>query len=336
MENIFKGKKIIVTGGAGSIGSHIVKSLLKHEPKQIRVFDNRESELFFLQQELADHKNVTFLVGDVRDKERLDRAMHNIDIVFHAAALKHVPSCEYNSFEAIKTNVLGTQNVIEVAMDNDIDRVMNISTDKAVNPLNTMGTTKLLAEKLIVAAHFFKGIKRTIFSSVRFGNVLGSNGSIVDLLKKQLAAGKDLTITDPDMTRFVMSIEEAVGLILESAEIMTGGEVFILKMPSLKLQDLVDVVAAENGNKGKIKIRNIGIRPGEKMNEALITDEEAKIALETDKMYIIPPPKEIYFKFNKEKFGETKKVSDKKYCSEENDLLKKEDIKQILKHTGVV
>ena len=223
MQNIFKNKTIIVTGGVGSIGSEIVRQLLKYSPKQIRIFDNRETELFHMQHELKDIR-LRFLLGDIRDKERLIMAMENVDIVFHAAALKHVPSCEYNPFEAVKTNVYGTQNIIDAALAANVKKVVNISTDKVTNTINTMGATKLLAERLISSAQYFKGNKRTIFSSVRFGNVIGSRGSVIDLFKKQIENGSSITITDPNMTRFIMSLRQAVQLVLETANEMQGGE----------------------------------------------------------------------------------------------------------------
>src|SRR3989338_431521 len=185
--SLFRNKAILVTGGVGSIGSEIVNQLLTHKPRQIRVFDNRETELFHMQHRLDRHENLRFLLGDIRDKDRLKMAMENVDFVFHAAALKHVPSCEYNPFEAVKTNVYGTQNVIESAISANVERVINISTDKVTNTINTMGATKLLAERQTTSAQFFKGNKRTLFVSVRFGNVLNSRGSTIELVKNQIA-----------------------------------------------------------------------------------------------------------------------------------------------------
>ena len=220
MVNIFTNKTVLVSGGVGSIGSEIVWQLLKFKPKQIRIFDNRETELFHMQQLLLAYPNLRFLVGDIKDKERLNTAMENVDIVFHCAALKHVPMCEYNPFEAVKTNVYGTQNVIECALANNVSKVINISTDKVTNTINTMGATKLLAERLVASAQYYKGDKKTIFSSVRFGNVLGSRGGIIDLFKKQIERGESVTITNPDMTRFVMSVPQAVSLVLKTTEEM--------------------------------------------------------------------------------------------------------------------
>jgi FlaA1/EpsC-like NDP-sugar epimerase len=245
-------------------------------------------------QELEGRKNVRFLIGDIRDRERLDLAMEDIDLVYHAAALKHVPLCEYNPFEAIKTNVLGTQNVIKAAFRNDVEKVINISTDKAVNPANTMGATKLLAEKLMIDANEGKGRKRTVFSSVRFGNVLFSRGSVIPLFEEQIRTKKSITITHEKMTRFVMSLSNTIDLVFRATVMAKGGEIFILKMPVVKLGDLAEVVietyAEKYGfRKQEIEKKTIGLRPGEKMFEDLMTEKEAEMAFETEDMLIIPP-----------------------------------------------
>ncbi|MCK4721935.1 MAG: polysaccharide biosynthesis protein, partial [Dehalococcoidia bacterium] len=288
-------KRILVTGGTGSIGSEIVRKVLQHEPKVVRIFSNGEEGLFYLQQELRDYSNTRYLVGDVRDIKRLRMAMENIDIVFHTAALKHVHACEYNPFEAIKTNVLGTQNVIEVAFDEEVSSVVNISTDKACNPASTLGVTKLLAERLITNTNFYRGFKKTIFSSVRFGNVLDSRGSVVPLFRKQIQDGGPVTITHPDMTRFIMSLPGAVELVLKVAEIAKGGEIFFLKMPTLRIIDLgqvmIEELAPKYGYKPEdIKIETIGKRAGEKLHEELMTEEESLRAEETEEMYIVHSP----------------------------------------------
>jgi FlaA1/EpsC-like NDP-sugar epimerase len=293
MKQFYKGKKILVTGGVGSIGSQLVRKLITLEPEIIRVFDNNETGLFDFEQELNSEK-VRILLGDIRDKDRLAMAMDGIDIVFHTSALKHVPLCEYNPFDAVKTNVLGTQNVLEAALINQVEKVINVSTDKAVNPTNVMGATKLLAERLTISANHYKGGKRTVFSSVRFGNVLNSRGSVIPLFKKQILNGGPVTVTDKNMTRFFMDIPAAVNLILEAGELAKGREVFILKMPALKIIDLAEVmikdIAALHGlDQKKIKIHHIGTRNGEKLFEELMTESEAVRALESDKMYIILP-----------------------------------------------
>lgn len=333
---IFVGKTILVTGGLGSIGSEIVRQLLAFNPKQIRVFDNRETEAFYMQHELTNYPNLRFLMGDIRDKERLNMAMENVDIVFHAAALKHVPQCECNPFEAVKTNVYGTQNVIDVALSNNVERVVNISTDKVTNTINTMGATKLLAERLIVSAPFFKGRKRTIFSSVRFGNVIGSRGSILELFKKQIENGRPITVTEPNMTRYIMSRRQAVKLVLETVNEMHGGEIFILKMPVFRLKDLVEIIVEEIAPKYGFKPeditrKKIGIRLGERLHEDLMTDIEALNALETKSKFILlstihlPNFNEIntYYKCIKQ----TKRS---RYSSKDVQPLSKELLKELL------
>jgi FlaA1/EpsC-like NDP-sugar epimerase len=302
LENIFRGKKILVTGGTGCIGSEIVRSVLKYKPQVVRIFSNDENATFQMINEtdatgikmMHEIPNKRFLIGDIRDKERVLLAMEDIDIVYHAAALKHVPLCEYNPFEAIKTNVLGTQNVIEAALESGVDRVISISTDKAVNPINTMGATKLLAEKLIIDGNEGKGSKPTIFSTVRFGNVSFSRGSVIPLFEEQIRQKKPITITNPEMTRFMMSLADTVELVFKATLLAKGGEVFILKMPVVQLGNLVDIIIETYAEKyhykkEAIEKRIIGLRPGEKMFEELMTESEAAVAFETNDMLIITP-----------------------------------------------
>ena len=293
MVNEFKNKKILVTGGTGSIGSVIVKELLKFQPRQIRVFSRDETKQFELSHEIGHDEPVNFLIGDVRDKNRLNMAMENIDIVFHAAALKHVLSCEKNPFETIKTNVQGTQNVIDCAYSNKIDKVIMISTDKATNPTNVMGCTKLLAEKLILASFLYKGNKKTKFCCVRFGNVLGSRGSVVPLFINQLKRGQSITVTDPNMTRFTMSIPQAVQLVFKATKLIKNREIFVLKMPVLTIKDLAQAVIEAYKEKNNIKkdfpMKIIGKKEGERIHEKLLTAEESAGALELEDMFIILP-----------------------------------------------
>lgn len=286
MSDFFRGKRILITGGTGSIGSEILRQVLEQDPAVVRVFSRDEHKQFLLQQLYGDRKNVRFLLGDVRDLPRLSMAMDDIEYVFHAAAYKHVPSCEYNSFEAVKTNVVGTQNVIDAALANNVERVLLVSTDKAVSPANVMGATKLLAEKLTISAMHSKGPRKTLFSCVRFGNVLGSRGSVIPIFRSQIQSGGPLTITDPAMLRFFMSISQASQLTLRAMEQMEGGELFILKMPVVRLGDLADVLIEEFG-KGSIEKRIVGMRPGEKLKEVLMTDEEARYSDERDDMFVV-------------------------------------------------
>ena len=333
LEETFREKRILVTGGTGSIGSELVRKLLQCKPAVVRVFSNDENAQFELEQELLEHsERLRFLVGDVRDKERLKRAVENIDIVFHAAALKHVPLCEYNPFEAIKTNVFGTQNLLEVAIEENVGKVITISTDKAVNPANVMGATKLLAERLTIAANYYRGFRRTVFSCVRFGNVLASRGSVVQLFEKQIQNGGPVTLTDPHMVRFVMSINKAVELVLKTAQMAKGEEIFVFKMPALQIRHLAEVMvqklAPKYGYEPKdIKIKVIGRRRGEKLYEELMTEDEAMYAYETENMLLVLPqtPKTVPL------LGDDfKKVPFRKYTSKDTTVLTRNEIEESL------
>jgi len=273
------------------------------------------------------------LVGDIKDKERLARAVEGIDFVFHTAALKHVPLCEYNPFEAIKTNVIGTQNVIEVAMEEEVEKLISISTDKAVSPVSVMGATKLLVERLTISANYYKGAKRTTFSCVRFGNVLYSRGSVVPIFREQIKKGGPVAITDPDMARFVMSLPKAIDLVLKASEMAQGSEIFILKMPTLRLADLaeamIDELAPKYGyNPAEIKIEVVGKRAGEKFEEELMTAEEARNAYDTGGMFIVTP------QIPGESLVATEGASTKEYLSKGIQLLTKEEIKVILREAS--
>jgi UDP-N-acetylglucosamine 4,6-dehydratase len=344
LETTFRGKKILVTGGTGCIGSEIVRSVMKYKPEVVRIFSNDENGTFQMMQETDDtiikmmHEipNKRFLIGDVRDKERVMLAMEDIDIVYHAAALKHVPLCEYNPFEAIKTNVLGTRNVIESALACGVEKVISISTDKAVNPANTMGATKLLAEKLIIDANEGKGKKETIFSSVRFGNVSFSRGSVIPLFEEQIRTKKMLTITNPDMTRFMMSLSNTIDLVFQATLLAKGGEIFVLKMPVVRLEDLVDVIIETYSekyyyNKEHIEKKIIGLRPGEKMFEELMTETEAAVAFETDDILIIPPQLEMpSINYTTDDYPNARPCSLNRYSSKDITPISKEEIKKLL------
>lgn len=294
MKSLYTDKKILITGGTGTIGRFLTEELLRFNPRVIRIFSRDEYKQFEMQQDLYEHRNIRYLIGDVRDENRLERAMEDIDFVFHLAAMKQVPSCEYNPFEAVQTNVIGTQNVIQAALATGVKKVLFTSTDKAIAPTNTYGATKLTAERLISAAQYQKGPKDTIFSSVRFGNVMGSRGSVIPLFKKQILNNGRVTVTDKNMLRYMMTPSQAIKLMLEANEKAQGGEVFVLKMPVIKLCDLVEILIEEVTKKYNvqehIEIKQIGVRPGEKMYEELMTEDELRIALETENMYIIQAP----------------------------------------------
>ncbi len=336
MNNIFTGKKILVTGGAGSIGSEIVRKLLTFNPEVIRVYSRGESEQFELQHELAGYTNVRYLVGDVREKARLAKSVKGIDYIFHAAALKHVPSCEYNPFEAVKTNVIGTENLIDVAMEEGVSKVISISTDKACSPTNVMGATKLLAERLIAAVNYAQCSPDSIFASVRFGNVMGSRGSVIPLFYNQIMRGGPVTVTDPDMTRFMMTIPQAINLVFEATRIAQGGEIFILKMPAVRLYDLAEVMIEEMAgvagySSKNIPVKIIGARPGEKMYEELLTCGEAKLAVERDDMFVLSS--RIQNKFERQRIN-CMPVSS--YTSNSVRILNKEEIKKLLYEIGTI
>lgn len=291
----FKGKTILVTGGTGSIGSEIVRQLLCYQPKAVRIFARHEERHHTLMHELGtSDKRLRFIVGDVRDKERVFMAMEGVDVVFHAAALKHVALCEYNPFEAVKTNVLGTQNVIEAARELGVKKVVGISTDKVAEPEGILGVSKLMAEKLFLASYYYRGNKETKFACVRFGNVLGSRGSILPLLRRQIERSGEVTMTDPAMTRFVMSIPQAVQLVLDTVRLMQGQEIFVLKMPAVRLSDLVHAAISHfaplsQRAPAEILVNIVGRRAGEKMHETLLAEHELGHALETKQMYILTP-----------------------------------------------
>lgn len=315
---VFKNKRILVIGGTGSIGSEIVRQLLKYDPKQIRIYSRDESKQFYLHHELAqDEKNkkiLRFLIGDIRDKDRLDRAFNDIDIVFHAAALKHVPFCEYNPFEAVKTNINGTQNVLELAVDHNVERVIAISTDKAVYPTTLMGITKLMMERLVVSASNYSGKPEIKFAVVRFGNVINSRGSVLPLWINQIKNRKPITVTDKRMERYFMSISDAVNLVFMAATIMLGNEIFVLKMSKYNIHYLAKEVIKRFGNGAKLEVKFIGVREREKIDEKLFTDEEKELMIDAGPFYIILPNvetlKERLNKYNKNQFINSFKPTD--------------------------
>lgn len=327
----FEKKIVLITGGTGSIGGEIARRLLKYEPEVVRILATDEDAQFKLEQELQDYRNVRFFLGDVRDRDRLSRAAEGADIIFHAAALKHVPLCEYNPFEAVKTNVLGTQNLIEVAMEGDADKFITISTDKAVNPAGVLGATKLLAERLTVSANLYKGRRKTAFSCVRFGNVLETRGSVLPLFRQQIERGGPVTVTDPDMTRFVMSIQRAAELVLKASETALGGETFIFKMPALRIGDLAQVMIEELAPKygyrpGEIEFAVVGKRPGEKHYEELMTEDEAANANETEDMFVVLPE---MAEQTREQRARGKPAAVKRYVSNGECLLGKKEIQAL-------
>lgn len=274
-------KTVLVTGGTGSFGKKFIKNALALGVKKVIVFSRDELKQYEMAQEFTDSR-VRFFIGDVRDKDRLYRAFDGVDIVIHAAALKHVGACEYNPFEAVKTNINGAQNIIEAAIDRGVEKVIALSTDKACSPVNLYGATKLASDKLFVAGNSYVGEKHTKFSVVRYGNVVGSRGSVVPFFKKMRETGT-LPITDERMTRFWITLEQGVQFVLDNLERMHGGEIFIPKIPSMKVMDLAKAIGPE------CKTEIVGIRPGEKLHEAMITEDDARHTLEYDNYYVIQP-----------------------------------------------
>lgn len=334
MAPFFRGKRVLVTGATGSIGSEVVRQLLVQKPATVRLFSRDEHKQYLLQQELGARgdDDVRYFLGDVRDQSRLVRALEGVDYVFHCAAYKHVPFCEYNSFEAVKTNVIGTQNVIDASIAQGVSRVLLVSTDKAASPSSVMGATKLLAEKMMTSATHLAGARDIRFASVRFGNVLASRGSVLPLFCRQIRQGGPVTITHPDMARFFMSIPQATELTFRAMERMEGGELFILKMPVVRLGDLIAVLIEELaprlGKKASdIETKVIGTRPGEKLHELLMTNEEAQYAVEEDDMFIVRSP--ILIPGGQEVSG--KAVHPSSYDSSKLEPMTKEQVRTLLK-----
>lgn len=281
---MFNNKSILITGGTGSFGKQFAKTILeRYTPRRVIVYSRDELKQFEMQQ-MFNSTEMRYFIGDVRDAERLKQAMRGVDYVIHAAALKQVPAAEYNPMECIKTNIQGAQNVINAAIENEVDKVIALSTDKAANPINLYGATKLASDKLFVAANNITGGHRTRFSVVRYGNVVGSRGSVVPFFKKLIDDGaKELPVTDLRMTRFWITIQEGVDFVLRNFERMYGGEIFVPKLPSMRITDLVEAMAPG------ISMKIIGIRPGEKLHEIMIPADDSYHTLEFDKHYVIKP-----------------------------------------------
>jgi len=282
-------KIVLITGGTGSFGKKFTQILLaEKQPRKVIIFSRDELKQHEMRVHGFDDPSLRYFIGDVRDRERLTRAMQNVDIVVHAAALKQVPACEYNPMEAIKTNIMGTSNVVEAALDAGVSKVLALSTDKAVNPVNLYGATKLAAEKLVIQSNAYAGGRATRYSCVRYGNVVGSRGSVVPLFLKQRKSGR-LTITDERMTRFWLSLEQGVYFVINCIEQMEGGEVFIPKIPSTTVVDLARAVAPD------AQVEIIGIRPGEKLHEVLISEDESRATIELDHMFVVQPAEALWF-----------------------------------------
>lgn len=295
IRSYLENQRILVTGACGTVGRELIRLLLEEfAVGELVGLDNNESELFFLEQHFSQYPNASFYLADVRDAPKLTRKMQGVDTVFHTAALKHVIICEKSPFDTVQTNIMGVQNVIQAAAKNEVGQVIFTSSDKAVNPTSVMGTSKLMGERLMSAANSNLKSGKTRFSSTRFGNVLGSRGSVIPIFREQIRRGGPVTVTDAEMTRFIMSISDAVRLVIESAFIAKGGEVFITKMPVIRIQDLAEVMvetlAPRFGHSAKdIEIMFIGTKPGEKIYEELMNSEETRRVLELENYYVVYP-----------------------------------------------
>jgi FlaA1/EpsC-like NDP-sugar epimerase len=333
---LFHDKKILIIGGTGTIGHSLLKQVLSQKPKVVRVFSRDEYKQFLLQNELGTRDDIRLLIGDVRDFERVQKAMEDVDYVFHTAAMKHVPACEYNPFEAVLTNIVGTQNVIRAAIMHNVKKVVFTSSDKAISPTNTYGATKLTAERLVAAAEYSKGRSITTFVSVRFGNVLGSRGSVTPLFVKQILEDRKVTVTDRRMSRFMMTLQQATRLTVKAMEQAKGGEVFVLKMPVISLDDLVDVTIEYvcqkyRINREEIRIEDIGLRPGEKMYEELMTQEESTTAWELSDMFVIPSQF-----LPGHQYPDARKANVGSYSSDSQRPLSREEVRSLLESENLI
>jgi UDP-N-acetylglucosamine 4,6-dehydratase len=281
--SLLKGKTVLITGGTGSFGRKFSSIVLdEFKPAKLIIFSRDEAKQFDMQQQFSKYKNIRFFIGDVRDKERLKMAFHGVDYVIHAAALKQVPAMEYNPTEAIKTNIMGAMNIIEASLEAGVKKVIALSTDKACNPINLYGATKLCSDKLFVAANSYSGVAGTRFSVVRYGNVVGSRGSVIPFFKAKKEEGM-LPITHPEMTRFWITLDQGVRFVVKGFELMHGGEIFVPKIPSMNIMDLAKAIAPE------CKTKIVGIRPGEKLHEVMISADDARNTKELDHCYVIQP-----------------------------------------------
>lgn len=320
--NALENKTVLVTGGTGSFGKKFIKKALQSNVKKVIVFSRDELKQYEMKQHFTDDR-VRFFIGDVRDKERLYRAFDGVDIVIHAAAMKHVDACEYNPFEAVKTNIHGAQNIIDAAIDKGVEKVIALSTDKACSPINLYGATKLASDKLFIAANAYVGEKKTKFAVVRYGNVVGSRGSVVPFFEKLKETGT-LPVTDERMTRFWITLEKGVQFVIDNLSRMNGGELFVPKIPSMNIMDLAKAIGPD------CKINVVGIRPGEKLHEAMITEDDARHTLEFDDYYVIHP--EFSWWTPEYSEGGKKLPENFNYVSNDNtDWLSIEDLRDLVK-----
>ena len=318
---------VLVTGGTGSFGKKFVEIMLReHRPGRLVIFSRDELKQHDMRASGLDHPSLRYFIGDVRDATRLERALAGVTVVVHAAALKQVPACEYNPFEAIQTNIIGGRNVIDAAINQGVRRVLALSTDKAVNPINLYGATKLCAEKMFVQANAYAGAQDSRFSCARYGNVVGSRGSVIPIFMEQKRRGR-ITVTDPRMTRFWLTLEHGVRFVISCIEQMHGGEIFVPKIPSMRLVDLAETIAPS------CEIETIGIRPGEKLHEVLVSEDEARNALEIEDRFIIQP---AHSWWRRENWSNARPLPEGfRYASDSNDRwLTNRELQELVSPTG--
>ncbi|MDA3898375.1 MAG: SDR family NAD(P)-dependent oxidoreductase [Desulfobacteraceae bacterium] len=343
MNNFFQNKKILITGACGTVGRVLVRELLQeHFQCEIIGLDNNESQLFLMKERYANYPNAQFFLADVRDRDRISRQMANIDIVFHTAAYKHVSLCEQSPIDAIQTNILGVQNLISAGFENKVKKVIFTSSDKAVNPTSVMGTSKLMGERLMTAANCNGNGDTPIFASTRFGNVLGSSGSVIPIFKEQIRSGGPVTLTHTGMTRFIMSIDEAVRLVMESCGLAMGGEVFITKMPVIRISDLAKIMIRELApsfgfSPQDIEIQIIGVKPGEKMYEELMNQEETRRTWELKNYFVVFPAfRGMYQKIEYSYPDIISKSVTNPYISEKENPLSENELAAFLKTNALI
>lgn len=323
---MFKNKSILITGGTGSWGYELVKQLLELEPREVRIFSRNESNQFSMKQEFDNHPTLQFIIGDIKEKDELIEASRDVHYIFHLAALKHVPVCEDQPLEALKTNVLGTQNVVDAAIANHVECVVYISTDKASNPSNFYGLSKAMGERLIIHANTLKS--KTKFVCIRGGNVLGTNGSVIHVFKKQIQDKGKVGITDVNMTRFFLTLEEAIKLVFKATFESKGGEIFVMKMPACRILDLAEVLIEESG-RSDVGIEILGVRPGEKIHELLLSEYESLMTIAYDNEYYVILPS-IHINGLKEAYTQYQTVNLLNYNSSK-ELMNKEEIRNMLR-----
>jgi len=332
INSVLRGKDILITGGSGSLGNALTKRLLKLPVKKIRIFSRDELKQSIMERSFNNSK-LRFFIGDVRDAKRISRAMEGVNIVIHAAALKQIPVAEYNPFEAVKTNIIGGQNVIDACLEEEVDKVVAISTDKAVSPLNTYGATKLLMEKLFVSANHYKGDRKTIFSCVRYGNVIGSRGSVIPKFLEQIKKGSGITITDPQMTRFNITMDQSIDLIFDVLTTSKGSEIFIPKLKAYDLRTLKSAILDLMGQ--KISVSKIPVRGGEKYHEMLINSDEIPYTLESNRNYLILDVNDP-LKNKKSYSGYRRCTLENEYSSKNVQKISKNELVKIIKNEKLI